>query len=74
MDYNNRMSRFTVWKEGLYEIEYSPSLVTISKGGYYVRIEGKEAVCVFDVFTDDCTNLDAIDKYFDIAKIQNNEY
>ena len=67
------MSRFTTWQEGPYTVEYSLSLVTISKGGYYVRIVGKEPVTIFDVFTDCCENEAAIDKYFEIAKQLNGE-
>lgn len=55
-----------------YEIEYCNSLITIAKGQYYCEIIGKEAVAVFDVFTDDCTNVEALDKYFEVAKLLTN--
>ena len=64
----------TIWRVGEYTIEYSLRRITIYVDGFYVQIKGSEAVCVFDTFTDDCTNEEAIDKYFDIAKLPNNGY
>lgn len=65
--------RFTYWMQGKYAIEYSNSLITISYKGEYVQIHGKEPVAIFDVFTDNCENENAIDKYFDLAKLSTNE-
>ena len=61
------------WMQGKYAIEYSNSLITISSGGEYIQIHGKQPVLVFDVFTDNCEDEGAIDKYFDIAKLPTNE-
>lgn len=65
--------RFTYWMQGKYAIEYSNSLITISYKGEYIQIHGKEPVAIFDVFTDNCENENAIDKYFEIAKLPSNE-
>lgn len=58
---------------GKYAIEYCTSLITISYKGEYIQIHGKEPVAVFDVFTDFCENENAIDKYFEIAKLPTNK-
>ena len=65
--------RFTYWMQGKYAIEYSNSLITISYKGEYIQIHGKEPVAIFDVFTDNCENENAIDKYFDLAKLPTNK-
>lgn len=65
--------RITYWMRGKYAIEYSNSLITISYKGEYIQIHGKEPVTIFDVFTDNCEDEDAIDKYFEVAKLPNNE-
>lgn len=61
-----------IFNTGDYEIEYCNSLITISRDNYYCEIVGKEAVAVFDVFTDECTNINALDKYFEQAKLLTN--
>lgn len=61
------------WMQGKYAVERCDSLITISYGGEYVQIHGKEPVLVFDVFTDNCEDEEAIDKYFDMAKLPTNE-
>ena len=61
------------WMQGKYAIEYFNSLITISHKGDYIQIHGKEPVAIFDVFTDNCENEEAIDKYFEIAKLPTNE-
>jgi hypothetical protein len=61
-----------VFHTGDYEIEYCNSLITISRDNYYCQIIGKETVAVFDVFTDECTNVKALDKYFEVAKLLTN--
>lgn len=64
---------FLYWTTGKYAIEYCSRLITISYKEEYIQIHGKEPVAIFDVFTDDCENEEAIDKYFDIAKLPTNE-
>ncbi len=66
--------RTTYWMQGKYAIEHCNSLITISYKGEYIQIHGKEPVAIFDVFTDSCEDEEAIDKYFDIAKLPNNGY
>lgn len=61
------------WMQGKYAIEHSDRSITISYKGEYIQIHGKEPVAIFDVFTDNCENESAIDKYFDIAKLSTNE-
>lgn len=63
----------TRWNIGPYLVEYSLSVITISNGKFYIKINDSEAVTVFDVFTNDCTDELAIDKYFEIAKLPTNE-
>ena len=64
--------RFTYWMQGKYAIEYCNSLITISHKGEYIQIHGREPVAVFDVFTDNCEDEEAIDKYFETAKLSTN--
>ena len=66
--------RFLYWTTGKYSIEYCNRLITISYKGEYIQINGKEPVAIFDVFTDDCENEEAVDKYFEIAKLPDNGY
>ena len=61
------------WMQGKYAIEHSDRIITISYKGEYIQIHGKEPVAIFDVFTDNCEDENAIDKYFDIAKLPTNE-
>lgn len=64
----------THFEIGPYSISHSFGLIIIEKQGFYVRIEGSEAATVFDVFTEDCENEEAIDKYFEIAKLPDTDY
>lgn len=64
---------FLYWTTGKYTIEYCSRLITISYKGEYIQIHGKEPVAIFDVFTDNCEDEEAIDKYFEIAKLSTNE-
>ena len=65
--------RFLYWTTGKYAIEHSDRIITISYKGEYIQIHGKEPVAIFDTFTDNCENEEAIDKYFEIAKLPTNE-
>ena len=62
------------WTQGKYAIGHCDSLITISYKGEYVQIHGKQPVLIFDTFTDNCEDEEAIDKYFDIAKLPTNYY
>ena len=58
---------------GDYEITYSIHMIMIVKGQWFVEIIGKELITMFDTFTDFCENEDAIDVYFEAAKLPTNE-
>ena len=64
----------TRWNVGPYEVAYSLRCITISNSGFHIQIREPEAIVIFDIFTNDCTNERAIDKYFELAKMPNNSY
>lgn len=71
-EYKGARTRMLSFTTGKYLIEYCNSLITISYKGEYIQIHGKEPVAVFDVFTDNCEDEEAIDKYFEVAKLPTN--
>ena len=65
------MTKFTV---DVYDITFTDSLCTIVSGGYFVEVVGSNAVATLEEYTDDFTDINAMDRYFSLHQLANNGY
>lgn len=65
------MVRFTV---DVYDITFTDRLCTIVSGPYFVEVRGSEQVATLEEYTDDFTDITAMDRYFSLHQIANNGY
>lgn len=65
------MLEFTV---DVYDIAWEDKKCTIVSGGYFVEVVGSSAVATLEEYTDDFTDIVAIDRYFSLHQLANNGY
>lgn len=65
------MVQFTI---DVYDITFTDRQCTIVSGGYFVEAIGREQVATLEEYTDDFTDINAMDKYFSLHQIANNGY
>tara|TARA_R110000868_G_scaffold236492_1_gene490508 strand:- start:121 stop:336 length:216 start_codon:yes stop_codon:yes gene_type:complete len=53
------------WHEGDFLIESFPKLLYISKDGKYIEFTDKSMIKMFTWFTDDLTDINAMNDYFE---------
>ena len=65
------MVRFTV---DVYDITFTDRLCTIVSGPYFVEVKGSKQVATLEEYTDDFSDIAAMDRYFSLHQIANNGY